>query len=311
MEVVESEPRPTPGGSAIVLADLPTAQRLLDREGEIDAVWLRVDGVRARFLDILDAVLPGITAAMPRYADPTIDDHRIVATRRWNPASRFADAMAFTLGALAMLSLLMAALVAAQASYSNMARRRLEQERLVAIGVSRQALRTLGVAEGLVSRRGRHGDRPNSLARSSPNGCWPLPSGATSRYRRGRGSWPRPSLAEWLPQPLGPSSRPEHRRAGHRTLHMVGGLGVAVAVFGIINATLLSAFAALAGLCAVQMAYTVPLFGSAASRLAALTRSIGARANLRAAAVRVGELRAVTRRAVGRRRYCDRDGAHG
>lgn len=290
VEVVESEPRPTPGGPSIVLADLPTAQRLLDREGEIDAVWLRVDGVRARFLDILDAVLPGITAAMPRYADPTIDDHRIVATRRWNPASRFADAMAFTLGALAMLSLLMAALVAAQASYSNMARRRLEQERLVAIGVSRQALRTLGVAEGLVL--GAAGTAIG-LALGTLVAERLLATAFGGDVTTSTGPWlvAKAVACGVAAAAVGPILATRTPTGGHRTLHMVGGLGVAVAVFGIIDATLLSAFAALAGLCAVQMAYTVPLFGSAASRLAALTRSIGARANLRAAAVRVGELR--------------------
>lgn len=290
VEVVESEPRPTPGGPAIVLADLPTAQRLLDREGEIDAVWLRVHGVRARFLDILDALLPGITAAMPRYADPTIDDHRIVATRRWNPASRFADAMAFTLGALAMLSLLMAALVAAQASYSNMARRRLEQERLVAIGVSRQALRTLGVAEGLVL--GAAGTAIG-LTLGTLVAERLLATAFGGDVTISTGSWlvAKAIACGVAAAAVGPILATRTPTGGHRTLHMVGGLGVAVAVLGIIDATLLSAFAALAGLCAVQMAYTVPLFGSAASRLAALTRSIGARANLRAATVRVGELR--------------------
>ena len=90
---------------------------------------------------------------------------------------------------------------------------------------------------------------------------------------------------------VGPVLATREPGSGHRSRHVVGGLGVVIAVFGIAHASLLSAFAALAGLCAVQMAYTVPLFGSAASRVAALTRSIGARANLRAAAVRVGELR--------------------
>lgn len=290
VEVVESEPRPTPGGPAIVLADLPTAQRLLDREGEIDTVWLRVDGVRARFLDVLDAVLPGITAAMPRYADPAIDDHRVVATRRWNPASRFADAMAFTLGALAMLSLLMAALVAAQASYSNMARRRLEQERLVAIGVSRQALRTLGVAEGLVL--GAAGTAIG-LTLGTLVAERLLATAFGGDVAISTGSWlvAKAVACGVAAAAVGPILATRTPRGGRRTLHVVGGLGAAVAVFGIIDATLLSAFAALAGLCAVQMAYAVPLFGSAASRLAALARSIGARANLRAAAVRVGELR--------------------
>ena len=291
VDVVEAEPRPTPGnGSAIVLADLPTAQRLLDREGEIDAVWLRVDGVRARLLDVLDAVLPGITAAMPRYADPMIDDHRVVATRRWNPASRFADAMAFTLGALAMLSMLMAALVAIQASYSNMARRRLEQDRLIAIGVSRQTLRNLGIAEGTVL--GAAGTAAGlALGILVAERLLGMAFGGDVTTSAGPWVVAKAVTCGVAAAAVGPVFATRAPNGGNRGLHVVGVLGIAVAVVGIVNASLLSAFAALAGLCAVQMAYAVPLFGSAASRLAALTRTIGARANLRAAAVRVGELR--------------------
>ena len=42
-----------------LLADLPTAQRLLRREGELDAIWVRVVSARSRWLEILDALLPG------------------------------------------------------------------------------------------------------------------------------------------------------------------------------------------------------------------------------------------------------------
>ena len=243
--------------------------------------------------------------------DPTIDDHRVVATRQWNPASRFADAMAFTLGALAMLSLLMAALVAAQASYSNMARRRLEQDRLVAIGVSRQALRTLGVAEGVVL--GIAGTTiglalgalvAERLLATAFGGDVTISTVAVARG-------PRPSRVGWLPRPSGPSWQPGCRAAvaGHCTV--VGGLGIAVAVFGIVDARLLSAFAALAGLCAVQMAYVVPLFGTAARRLAALNphhRSPGKPPGGRRPRRRTPPS---PRRAVRRRRRCHRHGAHG
>ncbi|MCY3813677.1 MAG: FtsX-like permease family protein [Gammaproteobacteria bacterium] len=275
---------------AVLLADLPTAQRMLDRESEIDAVWLRVHGARAGFLDVLDAILPGITAALPRYADPVVDDYRVVATRRWNPASRFADAMAFSLGALAMLSLLMAALVAAQASYSHVARRRLEQERLVAIGVSRRALRGLGLSEGLVL--GAVGTAAG-LALGTAVGKQLLATAFDGTVTTSTGPWliAKAVLCGVAAATVGPVLATRGPETGYRVRHVLGGLGIVVAVFGIAHGSLLSAFAALTGLCAVQMVYTVPLFGSAASRFAALTRAIGARANLRAAAVRVGELR--------------------
>ena len=291
VDLVEAAPqRNADGGGAVLLADLPTAQRLLGREGQIDAVWLRVDGTRAGLLDTLDAILPGITAALPRYADPVIEDYRVVATRRWNPASRFADAMAFSLGALAMLSLLMAALVAAQASYSNVARRRLEQERLVAIGVSRPALRILGTAEGLIL--GAVGTAAG-LALGALVSDRLLAAAFDGAVATSTEPWlvVKAIACGVAAAAVGPALATRAPGTGQRTRHVLGAAGIVIAVFGIADGSLLSAFAALAGLCAVQMAYTVPLFGSAASRLAALTRAIGARANLRAAAVRVGELR--------------------
>ena len=277
-------------GPATLLADLPTAQRLLGREGQVDAVWLRVDGARAGFLDVLDAILPGITAALPRYADPVIDDYRVVSARRWNPASRFADAMAFSLGALAMLSLLMAALVAAQASYSQVARRRLEQERLVAIGVSRRALRALSLCEG--SLLGTVGTAVG-LALGTAVGERLLAAAFDGAVTTSTGPWlvAKAVLCGVAAAAVGPVLANRVPNTGDRTRHVLGGLGIAAGAFAIADTTLLSAFAAIAGLCAVQMAYAVPLFGSVAKRLAALTQAIGARANLRAAAVRVGELR--------------------
>lgn len=291
VDVIDASSRPNAANApAILLADLPTAQRLLGREGQIDAVWLRVDGVRAGLLDTLDAILPGITAALPRYADPVIDDYRVIATRRWNPTSRFADAMAFSLGALAMLSLLMAALVAAQASYSHVARRRLEQERLVAIGVSRRVLRGLSLAEGLLL--GAIGTAAG-LALGTAVGERLLGAAFDGAVATSTGPWlvAKAVACGVAAAAVGPVLATRAPENGERTRHVLGGLGIVIAVFGIADGSLLSAFAALTGLCAVQMAYTVPLFGSAASRLAALTRAIGARANLRAAAVRVGELR--------------------
>ena len=292
VDVVEAAPQPNDitSGSAFLMADLPTAQRLLGREGQVDAVWLRVDGVRAGLLDTLDAILPGITAALPRYADPVIDDYRVVATRQWNPTSRFADAMAFSLGALAMLSLLMAALVAAQASYSNVARRRLEQERLVAIGVSRRVLRGLSLAEGLLLALA---GTAAGLALGTVIGEWLLATAFDDTVTTSTGPWlvAKAVACGVTAAAVGPVLATRAPGTGDRTRHVLGGFGVLIAAFGIADGSLISAFAALTGLCAVQMAYVVPLFGSAASRLAAFTRAIGARANLRAAAVRVGELR--------------------
>ena len=88
-----------------LLADLPTAQRLLGREGELDAIWLRTAASRGGTLAWLDRLLPGIAAAATEDAGPTIDGFLVTPMSRWNPLARFADSIAFNLGALSMLSL--------------------------------------------------------------------------------------------------------------------------------------------------------------------------------------------------------------
>lgn len=133
----------------VILADLPTAQRLLGRENEIDALWLRVADARSRLLVWLDQLLPGIAASLPRYTDPAIDGFEVTAANRWNPSRRFADAILFNLGMLSLLCLLMAAFIAFQASASNAARRRTEHDRLLAIGASRSTLKWVSGVEGL------------------------------------------------------------------------------------------------------------------------------------------------------------------
>ena len=277
-------------GPEVLVADLPTAQRLLDREGQLDAVWLRVATARSRLLVALDGLLPGITAALPRYADPAIDGYRVVAVRRWNPASRFADALAFTLGALSLLSMLMAALVAAQASFSNAARRRLEHERLMAIGVSRRFLNWLGIAEGLVL--GMVGTVVG-IGLGFAISDWLLDTafGADNTVQLDAWIIAKAAVCGLAISATGAAFAHREPRDLGRSRHVAGLVGIALAAYGLVNPSLLSAFGGLVGLCAAQMAFGVPLAGSAAAKLAAMARSIGARGNLRAAAARVGELR--------------------
>ena len=277
-------------GPEVLVADLPTAQRLLDREGQLDAIWLRVATARSRLLVALDGLLPGITAALPRYADPTIDGYHIVAVRRWNPASRFADSLAFTLGALALLSMLMAALVAAQASFSNAARRRLEHERLMAIGVSRRFLNWLGIAEGLVLGMVA---TVVGIGLGIAISDWLLDTafGANNSVQLDAWVVAKAAVCGLAVSAAGAAFAHRQPRDLGRSRHVAGLLGSGLAAYGLVNPSLLSAFAGLVGLCAVQMAFGVPLAGSAAGKLAAMAKSIGARGNLRAAAARVGELR--------------------
>ena len=279
------------GGVPVLLADLPTAQRLLDREGELDALWLRATGARSVLLTTLDSLLPGIAAALPRYADPVVDDYRVVSARLWNPASRFADALAFTLGALALLSLLMAALVAVQASFSNAARRRIETDRLLALGVSPGGLKALGIAEGCLLGAAGTGIGI-ALGVAISEGLLAAAYGRDVVAEPDRWTIAKAAFCGLAVAAIGPAlaGRPSGEGTPRR-VHILGILGTAIALGGVAHGSLLAAFAALAALSIVQMTHGVPLIGVVAGRLARFSRPLGTRANLRSTAVRTGELR--------------------
>lgn len=285
----------------VILADLPTAQRLLGRENEIDAVWLRVADARSQLLDWLDQLLPGIAASLPRYTDPVIDGYEVTAATRWNPSRRFADAILFNLGMLSLLCLLMAAFIAFQASASNAARRRTEHDRLLGIGASRSTLKWVSGVEGLAI--GVIGavaglalgfvvaDELLQAALPQPT----APAGDTApndKQALALDGWVvGKSLAcGVLASALGPLA------AGRSTTTTRFRLGfvlfaVAVAVIGLVDGTLGAAYVALAAICAVHVVYLVPLAGNAAGPLAAFGRSLTARANLRGTALRSREIR--------------------
>ncbi|MCY3841787.1 MAG: hypothetical protein OXH09_24610, partial [Gammaproteobacteria bacterium] len=284
-----------------ILADLPTAQRLLGRENEIDAVWLRVADARSRLLGWLDQLLPGIAASLPRYADPVIDGYEVTAAARWNPSRRFADAILFNLGMLSLLCLLMAAFIAFQASASSAARRRTEHDRLLAIGASRSTLKWVSGVEGLAV--GVIGAVAGSalgfvVADELLQAALPQPTAPTPNTALDDG--PSLALDGWVvgkslacgvvasafgPLADGRSAASTRFRLGFAVV------AIAVAAIGLAGGTLGAAYVALAAICAVHVVTIVPLAGNAAGPLAALGRSLTARANLRGTAVQSREIR--------------------
>ena len=277
----------TPASGAL-LADLPTAQRLLRRQGELDAIWIRVANVRSRWLEILDALLPGIEAALPSYADPAIEGYRVTAQRRWNPLARFTDASVFNLGMLALLSLLMATFLVLQASFANAARRRLEQQRLLAIGASPLRLQVLAAAEGCAI--GGLGAALGLLAGVVV---------AHTLLRAADAEAQLPAMDAWvvakalccgvLVAAIGPiaASRSPRRRRRWSWLLLV----LPLVVLGW-SGGLAAAFASLLAACFVQVFAMVPVLGVGTRRLAAkLSARPSRRANWRGAAMRAGEIK--------------------
>lgn len=285
----------------VILADLPTAQRLLGRENEIDAVWLRVADARSRLLGWLDQLLPGIAASLPRYTDPAIEGFEVTAANRWNPSRRFADAILFNLGMLSLLCLLMAAFIAFQASASNAARRRTEHDRLLEIGASRSTLAWVSGVEGLAI--GVIGALAGLalgvvVADGLLQAALPQPTPTTPSTVPDA----RPALAldGWVvgkalacgvvASALGPLA--EGRFAAKARFRLGFALvAVALAAMGLVDGSLGAAYVALAAICAVHVLHVVPLAGNATGPLAAMGRSLTTRANLRGTAVRSREIR--------------------
>ena len=284
----------------VILADLPTAQRLLGREGEIDAVWLRVADARSRFLHWLDQLLPGIAASLPRYAAPVIAGFEVTAANRWNPSRRFADAILFNLGMLSLLCLLMAAFIAFQASASNAARRRTERNRLLAIGAAPSTLRWVAGAEGFVI--GVVGAVAGCAlgfvvadellrAAGAPSGTTPN-AAPDDRQALLLDGWVvgKSLVCGVLASALGPLA--EGRFAPNARFRLgLGLLAMALAAIGLVDGTLGAAYVALAAICALHIVYVVPLAGNTAGPLAGLGRSLTTRANLRGTAARSSEIR--------------------
>ena len=284
---------------ATLLADLPTAQRLLGKEGELDAVWLRVASTRSQLLTWLDALLPGVAAALPGYASPTIEGFRVADERRWNPLARFADASIFNLGMLAMLSVLMAAFLAAQASFANAARRRDERRRLLALGVSSARLRVFAASEGLLLGAVGAGlgillGKVVALLVLEATGNaedLAIPAPALDGWVVGKALFCGAAVAT-----VGALFADGERRPHPRTRVAAATAAAALTATGLMggaSGSLPSIFAALLAAVGVQILGVVPLAGFAAQK--ATTRygfgSLATRSSLRSAAARVGEIR--------------------
>ena len=128
------------GSQSFLLADVATAQNLLQRSGEIDAAWLRYK--QTPVWDWLEHLFPGLTTGIgiqrPEISLPILD---IQSMANWNPTRAFAGSIAFNMGLLGMLAVLVSCFITYEATASNVRRRAREFDRLQTIGVTKAQIR--------------------------------------------------------------------------------------------------------------------------------------------------------------------------
>ena len=129
------------GRTRQLIADIPTAQRLLDRNGEIDAVWLKMHTLDQPWWDRL---VPGLmTASESGAASLSYGEYEALPFSWWNPSEQLADAIVFNLGMLSLLTLLVAGFIVFQAMQSNIRNRESQAELFDVLGLSQLEQRTL------------------------------------------------------------------------------------------------------------------------------------------------------------------------
>lgn len=135
--------------SDLFIADLPTAQRLLGRPNQIDAIWLR--RTSTNHLALLEEILPGLLTGLG-YRSPRIEvkGFDIQDMSRWNPTHSFTGSIAFNLSLLGVLTVLVASFIAYEASLSNVRRRALETTRLRSLGASSGQIKFVFAFEALL-----------------------------------------------------------------------------------------------------------------------------------------------------------------
>ena len=138
----------TAGTQEQLIADIATAQHMLNRFGHLDAVWLRVEPDFD--LDWLEDYWPGLLTGFDVGMDSlAIEGYDVQPISNWNPMHRFSRSIAFNLGTLGVLAIFVAGFIVYEAIWSEFKRRELEIQRLFTLGVPRANVRTLFVFEAL------------------------------------------------------------------------------------------------------------------------------------------------------------------
>ena len=143
-----------PGPEQLLSGDLPVVQKLLDRDGELDSIWLRVG---ERPFSLVNEILPGAIsrypAAIPLFRElfqgVGQNDLVISSMGYWRPFRAFADSIAFNVSVLSALALFVSGFIVYQALYISFKNRQVEAVRLKTLGVSQNQLRRLYLGEAI------------------------------------------------------------------------------------------------------------------------------------------------------------------
>lgn len=134
------------GEYSFLLADIATAQNLLERTGEIDAAWLRYNELRA--WDWMEHLSPGITTGFGvSRPEISLADHNIESMDVWLPTQTFVGSIAFNMGLLGMLAVLVSGFIVYESTVRSIERRTQEFDRLQTIGVSVHQIRSVLILE--------------------------------------------------------------------------------------------------------------------------------------------------------------------
>ena len=124
-----------------LIADLPTAQNLLEREGEVDSLWIRTERRTSPWWNL---IVPGLLSAVKSEAnDVRLPGYEVSQFSAWNPSEQLGDAIVFNLGMLSLLTLLVAGFIVFQATQSNLRNREIQESLLDSLGVSQVQQRLL------------------------------------------------------------------------------------------------------------------------------------------------------------------------
>ena len=270
----------------IVFADIPTALRILDRNGP-SAILVRARGGEPA----IERWFPGSTAALD--IGTTIELGQGLTARAFDeaePTRRFALAILFNLGALGVLALFVAAFLIYQASFSNIARRERERERLAAIGVDSTMMASLFVGEGVLL--GLVGAAIGTLLGTVLGGFL----GSTESFALSAIAVTKGVLGGVGAGIIGAFAAIRRASARRRTggpRWIAAGFAAVLVVVATASETLAAAFALILALCVAQFALVIPGIAAAFQRAFAgrMDRvNVLVKANFRRFAVMLGEV---------------------